>query len=132
MKDYWRVASVLEAQHGVATRAQLLAAGVTRQELTTAVTAGLFVRVQPNVYRLRGSQPSTEQLLLAACLSAGAAASHRSAAALWNLPAPRPSKPRADRCQRPKRNRRAASDSGEPGSRRGWCRGSVEPGPTTV
>src|SRR3954454_6624414 len=93
MKDYWRVAAVLEAQHGVATRSQLLAAGVTRHELTTAVATGLFERVQPNVYRLRGSQPSTEQLLLAACLSAGAAASHRSAAALWNLPAPRPPKP---------------------------------------
>src|SRR3954470_2737172 len=93
MKDYWRVARVLEGQHGVATRAQLLAAGVTRHELTTAVATGLFVRVQPNVYRLRGSQPSTDQLLLAACLSAGADASHRSAAALWNVPAPRPPKP---------------------------------------
>src|SRR2546423_4365241 len=93
MKDFIRAVPILEAQRGVASREQLVAAGVTRHQITTAVSSGLLLRVQPNVYRVRGGEVSTLQQLLAACLSAGAVASHRSAAALWNLPAPRPAKP---------------------------------------
>jgi len=88
MKDFERVAAVFSSQHGLATWTQLMMAGVTRHEIGTAVASGLLVRVQPEVYALRGAPASTRRDLLAACLSADAFASHRSAAALWGLPTP--------------------------------------------
>src|SRR3954453_23574120 len=83
----------LEWQHGLCTWNQLLDAGVTRDQIQSAVTAHALVRVQPMVYALAGAPPSSKRNLLAACLSSGGFASHRSAAALWGVPAPGPPRP---------------------------------------
>jgi len=76
------------AQMGLVTRAQALASGLSSNAIDRRLSSGEFERVSPRVYRLRsGPAHSTEQRLLAACLSAGpgAVASHRSAALLWRL-----------------------------------------------
>jgi len=74
-------------QHGLITRTQLLAAGCSESTLRSALRSGRITSVHPGVYRLVGAPPTPAQLLLAATLRAGprAAASHRSAAHLWDL-----------------------------------------------
>lgn len=71
-------------QHGLATRRQALEL-VTQRQLRQWVAGGRLVPVRPGVYRLAGVPGSWEQRLLAACLSTGGVASHRSAARLWHL-----------------------------------------------
>src|SRR3954471_3013631 len=83
----------LERQHGLCTWNQMLERGVTRNQIRSAVTAHTLVRVQPMVYALAGAPPSPRRDLMAACLSSRALASHRSAAALWGVPAPAPPRP---------------------------------------
>ncbi len=73
------------AQHGVVHRRQALALGMTGRQLERRLEAGLLVPVHRCVYRQAAHPTSPEQALLAACMAAGAVASHRSAAALWNL-----------------------------------------------
>src|SRR5205814_511710 len=58
-----------------------------------ALASGLLVRVQPSVYALGGMPDTPARAVFAACLSASGFASHRSAAALWGLPAPVPRRP---------------------------------------
>src|SRR3954452_10077389 len=88
MKGFYRVAALCSNQHGLATWDQLLAAGMSRQQIGRAVQSGLLVRVQPGVYALGGMPETPERALLAACLASGAFASHRSASRLWELPTP--------------------------------------------
>jgi very-short-patch-repair endonuclease len=73
------------SQHGVVHRRQALALGMTERQLERRLEAGLLVSLHRAVYRHAGHPASPEQLLLAACLTTGAVASHRSAAALWGL-----------------------------------------------
>ena len=76
------------AQMGLVTRAQAMSAGFSSSAIDRRLRNGELERVAPLVYRLRaGPAASTEQRLLAACLSfgEGAMASHRSAALLWRL-----------------------------------------------
>ena len=77
-------------QHGVASRSQLLALGVSRALLARRLRSGEWEPVGRRVVRLAGSQPTTEQQLLGYCLAAGpsAVASHDSAAWLWKLAPP--------------------------------------------
>jgi very-short-patch-repair endonuclease len=73
--------------HGVVTRAQLLSAGVTAQEIRSRVASGGLLRVHRGVYRVGHRAPSTEATYLAAVLAAGESAllSGRAAAHLLGL-----------------------------------------------
>lgn len=77
-------------QHGLVTRAQAEAVGISAATWYRALQAGLLEAVHPNVARLYGSAATREQRILAAalCAGAGAMASHRSAAHLWGVPRP--------------------------------------------
>jgi hypothetical protein len=79
---------VAERHHGVFTRAEAAAVGVGGAALSRAVAAGRFERVGRGVYRVAGSVRTWRQSLYADVLLAGpgAAASHRSAAALLGVP----------------------------------------------
>jgi very-short-patch-repair endonuclease len=73
-------------QHGLTSHAQAVAAGLTDQHLFRRVRAGDLVRLDTGVYLLPGAPPSWVRDVMAAVLSIpGALASHRTAAALWEL-----------------------------------------------
>jgi very-short-patch-repair endonuclease len=103
-------------QHGVVSRAQLLAAGVSAQEIKGRLRNGSLLVEYPGVYRIGHRAPSTEACYMAAVLACGEGAllSGRAAAHLFGLlkgPAPPPevSAPRqrrvegirTRRCRRP-------------------------------
>jgi hypothetical protein len=73
--------------HGVVTRAQLMAAGITRHRIQHAITGGELISRHPGVYHVAAAPRSWHQRVLTAVHAAGpgALASHRSAAALWDL-----------------------------------------------
>lgn len=81
------VASWADRQHGLVTRGQALASGVTRDALEGRIRRGTWRTVHRGVYRLPGSGDTREQRIMAACLAAGgtSVASHRSAGWLWGL-----------------------------------------------
>ncbi len=74
-------------QHGVISRSQLHALGVSSRALNRRLTTGEWEPVGHRAVRLAGSRQTPEQDLLAQCLAAGpwAVASHQSAAWLWHL-----------------------------------------------
>lgn len=74
-------------QHGVVSREQALAAGLTKRSIHIRVASGRWDRLHRGVYRALPLPPSWHQRLMAAVLHGGpsAVASHRSAAALWSL-----------------------------------------------
>src|SRR5688572_15991844 len=75
-----------EQQHGVVSRAQCRDLGMRYEAARSR--RGAWERVSPRVLRLIGAPKTERSALMAAVLDAGrhAAASHRSAAALWQLP----------------------------------------------
>src|SRR4051794_24347730 len=77
-----------EAHHGLIRRADALSLGVTKPELDALIRGGQLQRAGRSVYRVPGSVPTWHQRLLAAvwAVGDGAAASHRSAAALAKVP----------------------------------------------
>jgi very-short-patch-repair endonuclease len=81
------VARRLREQHGVATRSQLYAIGVTDGALRHRLGTGEWQPVGAKLVRLASAQVTPEQQLLGLCLAAGPAAlaSHRSAAWLWQM-----------------------------------------------
>lgn len=83
-----RVAAIAARRHGVVTRADALAAGLSLRQIRWRVDHGRWGELQPGVYRIAGSTPTWDQTLCAAWLAAGegAAVSHAAAAALWNIP----------------------------------------------
>lgn len=74
-----------QRQYGLVTRAQLRSLGMTDRQITARLASGLLEPVHRGVLRMPAVARSPEQAVLAACLAAGAVASHRSAAALWGL-----------------------------------------------
>jgi very-short-patch-repair endonuclease len=78
-------------QYGIITLAQCLAGGLSVDTVKRATRAGRLVRVHAGVYRLAGAPPSSLQSIYAgtAATAPGSAASHRSAARLWDLDVPR-------------------------------------------
>ena len=74
-------------RYGIVTRAQLRALGFTRDKIIGMVRRGEFIELHPGVYRIAGSPVTPEQTLFAAVLAAGAGAlaSHRAAAWVWEL-----------------------------------------------
>ena len=80
-----RVLRRMRRQHGLITRRQALAAGMTRHQIERAVRTGGWVSEARGVYR-HASAPSTPlSRLLSACLAHDGIASHRSAAALYGI-----------------------------------------------
>lgn len=83
-----RVNELAERQHGLIGREQALAHGMTVRQIEGRLRTGRWKITARGVYRVAGAVQTWEQRLLAAVLAAGvgAAASRRSAAALWRLP----------------------------------------------
>jgi hypothetical protein len=85
------VRTITARQHGMFELGQLSDLGVTRSTREYRVKAGAWLSIYDGVYRLAGVPPSWEGDVLAACWAGGpdSVASHRTAAALWNLPGKR-------------------------------------------
>ena len=89
------LADLATRSHGVVTRAQLLAAGVTNDEIKHRLSLGALLREYRGVYRVGHRARSVEATFLAAVWACGEGAvlSGRAAAHLWGLikgPAPAP------------------------------------------
>jgi hypothetical protein len=82
-----RVAATAARQHGLITTAQLLAAGIVADTITTWVRRGRLHRVHRGVYAVGHRALGDEGWLLAAVLAVGpdAAVSHLSAGRLWGV-----------------------------------------------
>ncbi len=76
---------IFRGQHGLITRPQALAAGLSPDQIKRRLRSGSWVREHPSVYRHAAVVPSWESRLLAATMTTGGIASHRSAAVLWGL-----------------------------------------------
>jgi very-short-patch-repair endonuclease len=74
-------------QHGVVSRAQLTAAGLTRRAIERRIEAGWLVRLHRGVYAVGHTALTNRSHLLAAVYACGpdALLSHRAAGALWGL-----------------------------------------------
>lgn len=88
--DTARLNQFAEANHGLVTRAAAERAGMSKSAWYRAMTTGPYEQVHPGVARLMGSPQTRVQAIAGAVLAAqpGAAASHRSAAYLWDVPRP--------------------------------------------
>ena len=75
-------------QHGAISRAQVYAAGGTRNTVRRRVRAKGWISASPDVFRIRGSVPTWRQSLMVAVLAWGpdAYVSHRAAGSLFGLP----------------------------------------------
>ena len=81
------LAATVRRMHGVIPRSMLLEAGLSRHQIQWAVHTGELLAVHRGVFQASAAPPSWAQRVLRAVLAAGpgAMASHRSAAALWEL-----------------------------------------------
>ncbi len=82
-----------EVAHGVLTRAQARALGLTGGQVDAQVRRGLLIPVAPHVYRVRGAPRSIAMACAAAALGTGGSASHATAARLFRLDVPLPVSP---------------------------------------
>jgi very-short-patch-repair endonuclease len=82
------LAEVAADRHGIFTWDDWLAAGLDSGQLSREITRGFVERIHPTVYRVSGAPRTWRQSLAGAVASGGpmALASHRAAAALWELP----------------------------------------------
>jgi very-short-patch-repair endonuclease len=76
------------SQYGVFSREQAIAKGLDRSSVHRRVAAGRWDRIHPQVFRVRGTDPTWLQALFGAwlCWGDGTAASHRTALTLWSMP----------------------------------------------
>jgi very-short-patch-repair endonuclease len=81
------VAAIARSRHGVVTRAQLLAAGVSAKEVDRRLEKGTLLRVHRGVYRVGHRAPSIEARYMAAVLACGEGAllCGLAGAHLWGL-----------------------------------------------
>ncbi len=79
------VDDVFRRQHGVASRDQLVATGISRSDLARWVRWGLVEWADHEVARCFGAPRSWRQRVMVACLTTAGLASHRTAAALHGL-----------------------------------------------
>jgi very-short-patch-repair endonuclease len=89
------IAAVASRQHGVVTRAQLLAEGLSASQVVRLVRKGTLIRVHPGVYRVGHAAASTEAVYLAAVYACGEGAllSGRAAGHLLGLSRGKPPHP---------------------------------------
>jgi hypothetical protein len=82
------IAEVAEAHHGLIASHHLRELELSEDARRTRRDSGRWAEMYKGVYRIAGTPLSWKGSLLAACWAGGtrAVASHRSAAALWNLP----------------------------------------------
>lgn len=87
-----RLLEVAARQHSLIGREQALAYGMTVRQIESRIESGRLEIMARGVYRIPGSVATWEQRVMAQVLATGpfAAASPRSAAALWRLPGFRP------------------------------------------
>jgi very-short-patch-repair endonuclease len=79
------IAQLAGRQHGVVSRAQLLAAGLSAREIERRVQSGRLHPLHRGVYAVGHRVVSQRGWWMAATLATGGVLSHRSAAALWGL-----------------------------------------------
>jgi very-short-patch-repair endonuclease len=81
------IGQLARRSHGVVTRRQLLAAGVSRREIAHRLATGALLQEHRGVYRVGHRAPSVEARYLAAVLACGDGAllSGRAAGHLWGL-----------------------------------------------
>jgi very-short-patch-repair endonuclease len=81
------IGQLARRSHGVVTRRQLLAAGVSRREIAHRLATGALLQEHRGVYRVGHRAPSVEARYLAAVLACGDGAllSGRAAAHIWGL-----------------------------------------------
>jgi hypothetical protein len=81
------IGRIARRQHGVVTRKQLLAAGISRAEIRRRLLKKALLREHPGVYRVGHRAPSIEARYLAAVLACGdgAVLSGGAAGYLWGL-----------------------------------------------
>jgi len=79
--------AIAARQHGVVARSQLLAAGVTAQQIRVRLRSGRLHEIHRGVYLVGHAVPPPLAVEQAALLASGdqSVLSHRSAAYLWNL-----------------------------------------------
>jgi hypothetical protein len=81
------VGAKAQRQHGLITRAQARKLGISDDVIDWRVKTGAWERVQRGVLCLPGVPATWQQAVMAPCLAIpGATASHRAAAALWEIP----------------------------------------------
>lgn len=81
------IATLAARQHGVFTRRQAIAAGMTNGVIARRLQDGTWHQMHSSVYRVAGAPLSERAILLGACLAwgHGAVVSHRAAARLWQF-----------------------------------------------
>ncbi len=82
-----KAARLAAGQFGLLTRSQAIYIGFTHDSIHSRIVGRRWEELEGCVYRIGGAPQSIEQLTLAAVFASGpgAAASHRSAAAIWRL-----------------------------------------------
>jgi hypothetical protein len=76
-----------QRQHGLITRVQARELGISDDAIDWRVRNGIWQRVHRSVLRLPGAPATWQQGIMAACLAIPrSTASHRAAAALWEIP----------------------------------------------
>src|SRR3954469_12677623 len=68
------IARIATRQHGVISRAQARAAGLTRGAIAHRITTGRWLEITARVYRLAGAPETGRSIVMATVLSAGAEA----------------------------------------------------------
>ena len=81
----WVVGRLAGSAHGIVTRADLLAAGVTPKQIERRLARGALLREYPGVYRVGHRAPSTEATYMAAVRACGRGAVLSGQAAAWLL-----------------------------------------------
>jgi hypothetical protein len=79
------VADLMRRQHGIVSRSQALAAGLSAGQIQHRVADGRWISVYRGVYRNAAMRATWHGGLLAACLVVDGLASHRSAAVLHGI-----------------------------------------------
>ena len=74
MQPQGRIERLASSSHGVVTRAQLLAAGLTVAQIKSRLRSGELLREYPGVYRVGHRAPSVEARYLAAVWACGRSA----------------------------------------------------------